>query len=537
MIRARYADRPSRTLANPRATPEAPHQTKSLSPPVRGLTLSENLALMQPGGALQLDNWWPTSTGVRLRGGCDQHATTGTRVRSMFTYTTSDASELFAATSSAIYNVTSPASPTVAPTADVTGRTTGYYSTVQFATAGGEFLYAVNGTDSALLYDGSAWTTITGVSTPAITGVTTSTLSQVWSYASRVWFTQVDTLNAWYLPVDSIGGAATQFSLAGVFKKGGSLLFGATWSMDAGDGLDDKCIFVSTEGEVAVYEGTDPSSAGTWRIVGVYQITKPLGINATMQAGGDLLIATELGILPVSSAIQKDPSALNLANVARQIKADWDLERARRPGNWELVKWPSRSLMMVIMPSVNSTLDRVMYVCHIETGAWARTTGWRAQCAAVLGDDAYFADISGNVYKMDTTGSDNGAPFTGTWVGGFDPLDAPGQFKTVLQARPVFKSNSEFTPQFSMSTDYKVVVPNEPNSSSVTATSVWDTSVWDTDVWFDDSASLLRMEWVSVGASGFSHAPQIQITSASDVAINVEIVSVDVTYQPGQVVV
>ena len=35
----------------------------------RGLTLSENEAFMQPGGALVLDNWRPTMRGMALRGG------------------------------------------------------------------------------------------------------------------------------------------------------------------------------------------------------------------------------------------------------------------------------------------------------------------------------------------------------------------------------------------------------------------------------------------------------------------------------------
>ena len=79
-----------------------------------------------------------------------------------------------------------------------------------------------------------------------------------------MWVIENDTLSAWYLPVDSVGGAATEYDLSGIFRLGGYLLAGGTWTMDAGEGVDDYWIAVTSEGEVVVYQGTDPSSANTW---------------------------------------------------------------------------------------------------------------------------------------------------------------------------------------------------------------------------------------------------------------------------------
>lgn len=538
-IRPRFQDKPAAIERNPRARPEEPLKVKTLAPPVRGLVLNENLSLMQPGAALVMDNWWPTDTGARLRGGKVKHATIDTDpVVSMWSYETASASKLFAATEDSIYDVTTPADPDVAPTADVTGQTGGYYGVQQFTTAGGDYLYAVNGADDALLYDGSTWTAIDGVSTPAITGVTTADLSHVWSFASRLFFVEKDTMVSWYLPVDSIGGAASSFSLAGVFKKGGSLLFGATWSLDAGDGLDDKCVFVSTEGEVAVYEGTNPGSASTWAKVGVYQITKPLGIKGTMQAGGDLLVATELGIVPLSEAIKKDPAALGIASVSRPISPAWKAEVAARPTlPWELIKWPSRSLMLTIMPSPNDAATAVLYVTNLETGAWARTTGWGAQCAATLGAEAYYGDRSGRIYQMDSSGADDGEPFTAIYVGGFDHFDNPEVHKTAMQARAVFSSNATFTYKMSMSADYRVSLPSAPNVASTGTAAEWGTAVWNAATWFSSDATQIAGDWVSIGVSGYALAPQVQITSGGSGILNVEMVSTAITYQTAQVVV
>lgn len=88
-------------------------------------------------------------------------------------------------------------------------------------------------------------------------GLTSANMAFVWVYKNRLWFAERDSMNAWYLPVDAIGGTASVFPLAGVFGQGGALLFGQTWSLDAGQdgGLSEQNIFVSTRGEVAVYQG------------------------------------------------------------------------------------------------------------------------------------------------------------------------------------------------------------------------------------------------------------------------------------------
>ena len=231
-----------------------------LPAPVGGWVESRGLSADNPKSARVMENIFPTTQGVRIRGGSTKVATIGARAKSIFTYQTAATAKIFASTASAVYDI-SAFNPASVPSAAISGLTSGYFSTEQMGTVGGEFLYIVNGTDSPRLFDGSAWTTITGVSSPAITGVTTSLLSYVWKHKNRLWFVEKNTRRAWYLPVDSVGGAAASVSLAGVFQKGGSLLCGTTWSQDAGDGMDDRVAFISTEGEVAIYQGSNPASA------------------------------------------------------------------------------------------------------------------------------------------------------------------------------------------------------------------------------------------------------------------------------------
>ena len=78
------------------------------------------------GEALVLDNWAPTTRGVRIRGGASRHATLDAAVVSMFGWAPETGNrKVFAATATKIYDVTLPADPLVTPTADVTGRRSG----------------------------------------------------------------------------------------------------------------------------------------------------------------------------------------------------------------------------------------------------------------------------------------------------------------------------------------------------------------------------------------------------------------------------
>lgn len=512
----------------------APAQSYTFPAPIRGWILNENLATVQPAGARILDNWLCTTTGVRVRGGSVKYATLPAAVTSLFAYnSTTDA--FFAATANAIYTITAPASPTTVQTATISGLTSGDFSTAQIGTAGGNYLYAVNGTDSARLFDGTTWTTITGVSSPAITGVTTSTLSQVWVFANRLFFVQSGTLNAWYLPVDSIGGAASSFSLAGVFRQGGSLLFGAAWSLDSGAGLDDKCVFVSTEGEVAVYAGTNPGSAADWALEGVYRMPRPLGKNGYTQAGGDLLIATEVGLIPISAAIQNDLAAIESKAVSAPIAPYWQQQARTLGGSWQIVKDLRRGIMYVSQPDTSGA-NQTALAANLLTGAWSRCTGWDTRCLAVFGNNAYFGAGDNCVYLMDATGSDDGTPYTAVFLGQSEGMGAYGLQKTVRQMRATFQSGSPIRPQLTALANFREDVSSPPSSPANYTTDSWDSGLWDTATWDADAAIVNEANWTATGITGATIAPELQLTFGVTPTPQVELVAIDAEFHTGAMV-
>lgn len=491
--------------------------------------------------ASYMENMFPTVTGARVRGGCKKAAMVPARVRSLFTYTSGTTAKLFASTGTAIYDV-SALNPAASPSAAVSGLTSGYLSTEQMGTVGGEYLYAVNGTDSARLYDGATWVTITGVSTPAITGVTTSALSYVWKHKSRLWFVEKNTKRAWYLPVDSIGGAAGSFSLAGVFQSGGSLLFGTTWTQDAGDGSDDRIVFVSTQGEVAVYQGANPADAATWGLVGLYKMPPPRGMNAFTKVGGDVLIATDEGLLPLSAVTQKDVAELETSAVSNAIRKSWRRQATRWDGvqPWEIVKWPRENMMLVSLPHELATC----FVVNMQSGAWSRYVGWDVQCLELHVGQVYFGDRLGNIFAAEAGGTDNGVAYV--WRVAYTPtsLGVPAAFKTAGAMRATFRAVGTPIVQLSVVAKYDPDFPGAPPPTLTTNVAAlgWDAALWDVALWDDDGvadldAPTFTTGWVSVAAQGTVVGPQLQGVISGEVRPNIELLQVDLVVEVGGSVV
>lgn len=369
-------------------------------------------------------------------------------------------------------------------------------------------------------------------STVTVTGVATSALSHVWLHRSRVFLIEEGTLKAWYLPVAQVGGSAGDINLAGVFRKGGSLMFGGTWSVDTGDGFDDKCVFVSTEGEVAVYAGSNPSSSSNWGLEGRYDVGKPLAKRGVMRAGGDILIATDDGIVPLSQVVQKDPAALSLASVTVNIPETWDREVARHTGGMELHKWTDENLGLVVFPDA----DRMLTV-NLQTGAWAFQTGWGADCAGEYDGNYYIGRADGRVYKLNDKGTDDGAAFTARLCYHFLDMGSPSDYKIINMARAAWFVDDEFTYLLGIAKEYDVSFDSAPSAAPLgDDVFVWGTSEWGDAKWggdLGDPPTGRQDNWRAVSGAGFALAPTVQVTSGGLSRLDVEFVRLDLNVEGG----
>ena len=627
------------------AVPNKPRiaKTQRFPAPTGGWIKNVNLATpdarmpngQKVSGAAHLENWFPTATGIRMRGGTQNYnqIESGDTVTSLFTYVNGNNKKFFAATASGIFDTT-----TVVPQSyfvdqdgnrfisetknkfipkvskieaeTIGGLTGGDWSSVQFATTGGVFLDLVNGSDEKLIYDGTSFYPINdedlsalnydtetgafteglvvtggtsgatativkvidngttgtlwlgaiaggpfqndeaitdsstgaavadGTSTTlfgAFTGVATSELSRNWFYKNRLFYVQKNSLSAWYLPVDSVTGAATEFPMGGIFTLGGSLLFGAAWSIESGDGLSEQCAFFTTEGEVAVFSGNDPASASTWSKVGVYRIGKPMGPKAYMRAGGDLVTATDIGFIPLSVAVQRDIAALSPSAISYLIETAWnEAVAARASADWNCAVWPTKQMVIVALPTVSGEKPE-MFVANARTGAWCMFSGLDVSCLALFDDRMFFGTAGGAIVEMEVTGADRSSPYTATVAALFDPFKAPSSLKTGLLARSSVRSPSEVQVKLSLQSDFDIDLPSPPDDISVVTGSVWGDAVWDQSTWNSARTKQTFREWQSVAGSGYALTVAAQITSGSSVPPDVEYIETELTYDMGDI--
>lgn len=521
-------------------------KTKTVLVPSRGLIANENLGATLPGGASIMENWFPTAVGARLRGGVDLHFVAGSgtdNVVSLFKYVNGANKSLFAATATAIYDATDTLDPFVfvdeatdtwvdengdeigvtGASAAVSSLTGGDWVTCQFTTSGGTFLAMVNGADDYHTYDGSAFSD----SAFTLTGISGADLNYVWAYKSRLFFVEKDSLNAWYLPVDSVGGTVTEFPLGGVFQLGGSLLFGASWSLNDGGGLSDNCVFVTTEGEVAVYAGDDPAS---WVLVGKYQVGRPLGKRAFVRSGGDLLIATEIGVIPLSQATQKTIEDLAPAAMTYPIEEEWNKAyRRRSTATWFMEIYPARQMLVVGISPLSGVQD-LMFVANVRTKAWCTYPNITAYSMLSYEGGLYIGTTLGRVRRMETTGSDDGVPYTGTMAPLFDDMGAPDAVKSGNYIRTVFRGDSNPQPKLTMLYDYNLATPPVPDAYAETPASVWGTGTWGSSVWGASRSLDIYTAEKSTRGLGYVLSPCVQVTSAGLSTPQIEVSRIEVGF-------
>src|SRR5262245_13067230 len=140
--------------ANPQKKP--PTFTVQEQAPVKGWTSQQSLAEAEDGTAVVMTNMFPEADAIRARRGRVVHATgMPGDVTSLLRYVSSSTSKHFAASGTAIYDVTSAGAVGAAA---VSGKTNAWWQQIMFTTPAGQFLVICNGADGVWTYNGTTWT-------------------------------------------------------------------------------------------------------------------------------------------------------------------------------------------------------------------------------------------------------------------------------------------------------------------------------------------------------------------------------------------
>src|SRR5579862_2683910 len=279
--------------------------TKSVPSPVGGVNARDSLAAMPPTDAIVMDNWFPNPSYVAVRNGCDLWASgMPGAVETVMAYNGTSARKLFAVSGNSIYDVTT-TGPAGAALVSLLGNSRLQHQ--MFNAGGGNVLVWANGAVQPQYYDGTSWqnTTISG------SGLTPSNLITVTVFKQRTWFIEKNSMNVWYSGIQAFQGVLTQLPLGQIFKMGGFLVQMATWTIDNVSGMDDYAAFITSEGEVAIYQGYDPTQQSTWGLVGVFRIGRPIGTRCYTRIGSDVFVICADGLTALSQAMLTDRAQQN----------------------------------------------------------------------------------------------------------------------------------------------------------------------------------------------------------------------------------
>lgn len=502
----------------PLPAPKEAGRHNSFAAPTNGLNLRDSKQAMDPRDALILDNWFPEQTYVRLRRGSTPWATgMPGSVETLMEWSGPSSAKFFAASGDGLYDITAPGA---VGAADVSSLGNARFQHVNFTnSAGNAYLVCCNGADDVRNFNGAAW------SAPAITGVASANLINVASHMRRLWFVEKDSTNAWYLPVDSIAGTATKLDLGAVFRHGGRLQLIGALSQDSGAGPDDFLAFFSSKGEIAVYQGTDPSSPETWGLVGTFQAGAPVGDRALLKVGGDLADISADGVVSVQQMLVLDRTAKDKASVSNRIDPAFASAYRLYASNWgwQAITYPRGHMALVNVPVSSSTTWQ--YVMNTQTRAWCRFTGLNAKTWGLFGEELYYG-AEGAVLKFDTGVNDAGAPIEGDIQPAFQDFGSGSLIKQFKMVRPLFRSSAFPTLAITMNTDYSDERPTSAEAPSIVSdTPAWGSVVWGEFMW---AGAKVQKAWFACVGSGFVASPRVYTATST---ATIELDAIDVIYE------
>ena len=364
----------------------------------------------------------------------------------------------------------------------------------------------------------------------AITGINSNKFVNVNLFKNRLYFTEENSMKVWYLPVNSIAGEAQPLDFGGIARNGGYIQGMATWTIDAGQGADDYAVFVTNMGEVIVYNGTDPSTAATWALKGVWQLGYIYSRRCFYKFAGDILLLTQDGLVPLASALQSsrlDPRVNLTDKIYYAISQAATLYSTNF--GWQIAYYASQNMLIINVPFNTGPQQFVM---NTISKAWASFSGFDAKCWELSNDQMYFG-ATGYIGHFWNAYSDNGNNINADIQQAYSYFDARGQLKRFTMIRPIFQTDNGI-PGVLAGINVDFATQNDLGTVSFNAQNVaigsWDNAIWDESQW--GGALSITKSWQGVTGLGYSGGVVMKIASQG---IDVHWASTDYVMERGGV--
>ena len=369
-------------------------------------------------------------------------------------------------------------------------------------------LYFLNGQDAVQVYDGESVQAaqFTREENEAQTPLDTALFTGGCLYRNRLFFIERESLTFWYTKdAGAVQGELLEFDLAQLSRLGGHLVCAAAWTHSGLGAQESQLIFITSEGEVFVYAGDNPSEADSWALRGTYKIPRPVGDKCVCAVGGDVAYLGEDGYYMLSQLLSA-PAAQKTAAFSDAINPTLaELKNSFGNYGWTVRAYQPDGLLIVNVPQTGA--QTVQHVMNLQNGAWSRFTGINALDWAELDGKLYFCG-SGGVYQAQTGQNDDGKSISWRFMGAYGNLGSP-YAKILKEVQLYYQGQNDMRFNVNVSVDFKKEY-TAYQSNPAAPQSRWDTSPWDTTLWAAEAAAvkkrmIVRMSqgtYFSFGVSG-----------------------------------
>lgn len=498
------------------------HTANIYAAPIAGLDITETLVSSTPNTALVLENLVPRKYGVELRKGYSQWATgLDGEVRSLMPYiSVKSEDKLLAGTSGGkVYDVTDPLAP-VELLSHLPGDFPGEWHSINFAAGDQSYLLAVSQGVGYAVYDGVEFKlAVAGTDPGEIGGVDPLQLAYIFTWKARVWFLRKDSAVAYYIPTGQIYGTLQPFDFGPFLPHGGPLWIGHNWTVDAGDGIDDKLVLFSLEGDVLIYAGIDPSTAATFQKEGAYYLGRlPIGRRCVSRFASDIAILSERGLCFLSELLRGQGMFMN-AEIAQRVNVQLARDVASRMNAryWELRFLPHEQLILINTPTL--TAVDVQWAFEVNTRAFCKLTKMPMLTVISHNGRTHFGDTDGNVWlgfegsSDGATATERGADLEGTVMTAFLPHGEAIRLKRFLMVRPAFIAPAAPAIKVALNSDWTFTSPKgSPVFAPPPGSSLWNSAIWNQSVW--NGADRSYGAWIGVEGMGYFGALVMRVRGA-----------------------
>jgi hypothetical protein len=236
--------------------------------------------------------------------------------------------------------------------------------------------------------------------------------------------------------------------------------------------------------------------------------------------GGDMMVVSELGLVPLSRLIngqfvegQPGPSAKVQEALAPQIAL------LRNQISWDVFSLPSEDILILKLPPSAGRYQQ--FAMNITTGSWCTLSGLPMACATLLNGRLYFGTDTGETCKGFVGAFDgvlrngtDGNPVEGEIQTAFQTFGTPGQNKKFDLARPIFVAPAAPSVKVRLNTQYSFSTTAGSPAYTQQDPGFWDDGVWNVARW--GSAGNTYQAWVGLVGLGYYGSLRMKVRGRAE---------------------